>query len=137
MCCQMGWIGCTFAGSSKSHFHIFWIPSSSRHEKCYQILQTLLWVFQYSRNSQCGTWIIYFAGMHWFQKCNFFKKISLSLSEVAEVKQLETKQNKNSKWKLLKTKIWHYPPQKWLLDLNDLGRGASNKKDELCPNLYM
>ena len=34
-------------------FHIFGIPSSSRHEKCWQILQTLFWVFQYSRNSQC------------------------------------------------------------------------------------
>ena len=34
-------------------FHIFGIPSSSRHEKCCQILQTLFWVFQYSRNSQC------------------------------------------------------------------------------------
>ena len=33
-------------------FHIFEIPSSSRHEKCCQILQTLFWVFQYSRNSQ-------------------------------------------------------------------------------------
>ena len=33
-------------------FHIFGIPSSSRHEKCCQILQTLFWVFQYSKNSQ-------------------------------------------------------------------------------------
>ena len=34
-------------------FHIFGIPWSSRHEKCCQILQTLFWVFLYSRNSQC------------------------------------------------------------------------------------
>ena len=34
-------------------FHIFEIPSWSRHEKCCQILQTLLWVFQYSRDPQC------------------------------------------------------------------------------------
>ena len=47
----LNWL-CYFAGSSKSH-HIFGIPSSSRHEKCWQILQTLFWVFQYSRNSQC------------------------------------------------------------------------------------
>ena len=33
--------------------HIFRIPSSSRHEKCCQLLQTLFWVFQYSRNSHC------------------------------------------------------------------------------------
>ena len=35
-------------------FHIFGIPSSSRHEKRCQILQSLFWVFQYSRNSQCS-----------------------------------------------------------------------------------
>ena len=33
-------------------FHIFRILSSSRHEKCCQILQTLFWVFRYSRNPQ-------------------------------------------------------------------------------------
>ena len=33
-------------------FHIFGIPSSSRHEKSCQILQTFFGVFQYSRNSQ-------------------------------------------------------------------------------------
>ena len=33
-------------------FRIFEIPSSSRHEKCCQIFQTLFLVFQYSRNSQ-------------------------------------------------------------------------------------
>ena len=48
----LNWL-CYFAGSSKSHReNIFGIPSSSRHEKCYQINQTLFWVFQYSRNSQ-------------------------------------------------------------------------------------
>ena len=30
----------------------FWIPSSRLHEKCCQIIQTLFWVFQYSKNSQ-------------------------------------------------------------------------------------
>ena len=39
-------------------FHIFGIPSSSRHEKCCQILQTLFWVFQYSRNSQWQQWVV-------------------------------------------------------------------------------
>ena len=39
-------------------YHIFGIPSSSRHEKCRQILQTLFWVFQYSRNSQWGHYLI-------------------------------------------------------------------------------
>ena len=36
----------------KSHhiFHIFGIPSSSRHEKCCQCF----WLFQYSKNSQCS-----------------------------------------------------------------------------------
>ena len=54
----LNWL-CYFAGNSKSQrehsisFHIFGIPSLSRHEKCCQILQTLFWVFQYSRNSQC------------------------------------------------------------------------------------
>ena len=58
MCCQMGWIGCPiFQVSQKpswefSYFHISGIPSSSRHEKCCQILQKLFGVFQYSRNSQ-------------------------------------------------------------------------------------
>ena len=33
-------------------FHTFGNPSSSTHEKCCQIFQTLFWVFQYSRNSQ-------------------------------------------------------------------------------------
>jgi hypothetical protein len=50
-----------FAGNSKkplwefNFFHIFGIPSSSRHEKHCQILQTLFWVFQNSRNSQ---WLV-------------------------------------------------------------------------------
>ena len=35
---------------------IFGIPSSIRHEKCCQILQTLFWVFQCSRNSQWTTY---------------------------------------------------------------------------------
>ena len=45
----LNWL-CYFAGSSKSHgensffFHIFGIPTSSRHEKCSQSLQTLFWV---------------------------------------------------------------------------------------------
>ena len=34
-------------------FHIFGIPSSSRHEKCCRILQTLFWIFPDSKNSQC------------------------------------------------------------------------------------
>ena len=37
----------------RRYIHIFGIPLSSRHKKCCQILQTLFWVFQYSRNSQC------------------------------------------------------------------------------------
>ena len=41
-------------------FHIFGITSSSRHEKCCQILRTLFWVFQYSRNSQCFGYIATF-----------------------------------------------------------------------------
>jgi hypothetical protein len=54
----LNWL-CYFAGSSKkpwwkfNFFHIFGILLSSRHEKRCQILQTLFWVFQYSRNSQC------------------------------------------------------------------------------------
>ena len=54
----LNWL-CYFAGNSKSHpensffLYIFGIPSSSRHEKRCQILQTLFRVFQYSRNSQC------------------------------------------------------------------------------------
>ena len=54
----LNWL-CYFEGSSKSHrensivFHIFGIASSSRHEKCCQIVQTLFRVFQNSRNSQC------------------------------------------------------------------------------------
>ena len=54
----LNWL-CYFVGSSKSHhkiiyfFHIFGIPLLSRHKKHCQILQTLFWVFQYSRNSQC------------------------------------------------------------------------------------
>ena len=34
-------------------FHIFGIPSSSRHEKRCQMLQTLFWLFQYSKNPRC------------------------------------------------------------------------------------
>ena len=34
-------------------FHIFGIPSSSRHEKHCQMLQTLFWLFQCSKNSRC------------------------------------------------------------------------------------
>ena len=34
-------------------FHIFGIPSSSRHEKCFQMLQTLFWLFQCSKNPRC------------------------------------------------------------------------------------
>ena len=56
----LNWL-CYVAGSSKSHrensiryFHILGIPSSSRLEKCCQILQTLFWVFQYSRSSHCA-----------------------------------------------------------------------------------
>jgi hypothetical protein len=30
--------------------HFFTIHSSSRHEKRFQMLQTLFWLFQYSRN---------------------------------------------------------------------------------------
>ena len=53
------WATCKIAHLKKplwefNFFYIFGIPSSSRHEKCCQILQTLFWVFQYSRNSQCG-----------------------------------------------------------------------------------
>ena len=33
--------------------HIFGIPSSSRHEKCCQMLQTLFWLFQCSKNPRC------------------------------------------------------------------------------------
>ena len=53
----LNWL-CYFAGSSRkpswefNFFHIFGIPSSGRHKKRCQILQTLFWVFQYSRNSQ-------------------------------------------------------------------------------------
>ena len=50
MCCQMGWIGCSFLQVAQKDF--FGIFSSSRHEKRCQILQTLFWTFQYSRNSQ-------------------------------------------------------------------------------------
>ena len=52
----LNWL-CYFAGSSKSHrensisFIFFGFPSPNRHEHCFQILQTLFWVFQYSRNS--------------------------------------------------------------------------------------
>ena len=46
-------------------FHIFGIPSSSRHEKRCQILQTLFWVFQYSKNSQC------FILIYWWDKVIF------------------------------------------------------------------
>ena len=34
-------------------FHIFGISSSSRHEKRYQTLQTLFWLFQCSKNPWC------------------------------------------------------------------------------------
>ena len=34
-------------------FHIFGIPSSSRHEKRCQMLQTLFWLFQCSKNPRC------------------------------------------------------------------------------------
>ena len=52
----LNWL-CYFEGSSKpswefNFLYIFVIPSSSRLEKRCQILQTLFWVFQYSRNSQ-------------------------------------------------------------------------------------
>ena len=36
-------------------FHIFGIPSSSRHEKCCQMLQTLFWLFQWPKNPRCMT----------------------------------------------------------------------------------
>ena len=55
----LNWL-CYFAGSSKSHLEnsisfIFLISPHqvSRQEKHCQILQTLFWVLQYSRNSQC------------------------------------------------------------------------------------
>ena len=48
--------------------HIFGIPSSSRHEKCCQILQTVFWVFQYSRNSQWNTSItVHVFRIHWIK----------------------------------------------------------------------
>ena len=36
-------------------FHIFGIPSSSRHEKHCQMLQTPFWLFQCSKNPRCNT----------------------------------------------------------------------------------
>ena len=44
-------------------FHNFGIPSSSRPEKCCQILQKLFWVFQYSRNSQCQVMLYAWASL--------------------------------------------------------------------------
>ena len=32
-----------------------WIPPSSRHEKRCQMLQSLFWLFQYSKNPRCST----------------------------------------------------------------------------------
>ena len=51
------WIGCAILQVAQkatwefNFFHIFGIPSSSIHEKRCETLQTLFWVFQYSRNS--------------------------------------------------------------------------------------
>ena len=39
--------------SEFNFFHIFGIPSSSRHEKRSQMLQGLFWLFQCSKNPQC------------------------------------------------------------------------------------
>ena len=50
---------CYFAGNSKSHrensifFHIFGIPSSSRHKKRCQLFVRLFCLFQCSRKQQC------------------------------------------------------------------------------------
>ena len=54
----MGWIGRAIL--LFNFFHIFGIPLSSRHEKRCQILQTLFWVFEYSRNSQWDRKNIYY-----------------------------------------------------------------------------
>jgi hypothetical protein len=70
----LNWL-CYFAGSSKSHgensisFIFFGIPSSSRHEKYCQILQTLFWVFQYSRNSK---WNVFRKSLYWQNLSYFF-----------------------------------------------------------------
>ena len=49
--------------SYKICFHIFGIPSSSRHEKCCQIHQTLFGVFHRSRNSQRNGRILFCANV--------------------------------------------------------------------------
>ena len=59
----LNWL-CYFAGNS-----------SSRHEKRCQILQTLFWVFQYSRNSQCSV-----ASREFFQEPKFQLNDTLSYS---------------------------------------------------------
>jgi hypothetical protein len=40
-------------------FHIFGIPSSSRYEKHSQMLQTLFWLFQCSKNSRWDDYKVY------------------------------------------------------------------------------
>ena len=53
--------------------------------------------FSENFDQKAVTYLIFFVGTHWFQKCKFWKKNP----EVAEVKQPRNP-NKNSKWKLIK-----------------------------------
>ena len=84
---ELNWL-CYFPGNSKSHrenfFHIFEIPSSSRHEKRCLILQTLFWLFQYSRNSVI---LSLFSEMpklsHWYLHC--VKHISPGVKNILDV----------------------------------------------------
>ena len=62
--------------SEFNFFHIFRIPSSSRHEEHCQMIETLSWLFQCSKNPRCDGilfWLEYLsiAFILWFFLCYF------------------------------------------------------------------
>ena len=69
--------------SWKKLLYFFAIHSSSRHEKCCQMLQTLFWVFQYSRNTGWAYYLLDFFSIIWPQPgTKDFTSVPISRYEV-------------------------------------------------------
>ena len=74
--------------------------------------------FSENFDQETVTYLI-FVGMHWFQKCNFWKKIPeplLRSPRSLRSNDLETQKNKNSKWKPIENR-WN--PKFGLQDLKN------------------
>jgi hypothetical protein len=78
---------------------------------------------------------IFFVGMHWFQKYNFWKNdlspLLLRLPRANNNRGSNFIKSKNKRQSIsvtvknwMKNKMWPQWPRKWPLDLNNLGRGS-------------